>query len=608
MAVDPSPEHVDAAIDRAVASLCARQQPDGAWTTPGDVGPAATAQALVALDAVGDRDPERDDAAARWLASQQRDDGGFEPWPAAATSDPGVTATALAALARRPAHAASCTAARRFLDARGGVDAVVRRLGEGELGGYYATLGGLVARPAPGAPSALPLVCPPLLDRWTRRVHAGVPMMAACWRAVAKGPAARPTAATRLERRWSLALLDALQNADGHWNATVLQTTVALGALPSLGVDARDARVRRAVAWLRAQGREAPGGWWYPGFWLPVWSTVFAGRALVASRRAGARGSIDAATRWLRAAVSSGPQARWNQPDPGAPRAGGWAFLPRNETMPDCDDTGAALSLLGAAEPGDARGAVVRGAVAWLDGMQHANGGWASYTVGLPAKPRGPILAEPFRPRDALRHFVRHGEAPLALGDPPTEDVTARVLEGLGAVGHRVGEPRVDRALRFLREQQLDAGHWWGRWMLNYVAATAFVVLGARAVGEPAEAPWLLRAIAWLRAKQRDDGSFGEAARSYRDPALAGVGEGCAPLTGLALSALCAAGLARTDAARAAARWLLAAQRDDGTWPRGGYLTPLLLPDSFYVHEESTHAYALEGLGRWRAAHDGAES
>lgn len=589
---------IDDAIDRAVHAMCGRQRPDGSWTTPGDVGPASTAQALVALRAAGDRHDMHDDAA-RWLAARQRDDGGFDAWPGAPRGDPGVTVTALAALTGAgDAYERARARARRFVDARGGVGAVVTRLPEGELGGVFAVAAGLAPRPRSAPVHGL--VAPWLLPRWTRRVHAGVPMMAACWRAVALGPDAPASLSRRLERRWSLALLDGLQNEAGHWNGTVFQTSVAMVALAAMGVSRDDPRLLRAATWLRAQRVHTAEGSWYPSFWLPVWSTVFAGRALVASGRASARQAIERGARWLLDARCAGPQSVFNQPDPDAPRRGGWAFIPGNDTMPDSDDTGAVLSFLGASGARDA--CVVREGVAWLGGMQHPNGGWASYTAGLPAKPRGAMLGETFRPRDALARWMKTGVAPLALGDPPTEDVTARVLEGLGAVGHRVGEARVDRALAFLRAQQLDDGSWWGRWMLNYIAATAFVVMGACAVGVPSDAPWIARALAWLCGRQRADGGFGEDAASYRDPARAGVGAPCAALTGLGLSALCAAGLGRAPAAAAAARWLLARQRPDGAWPRDGYLTPLLLPDSFYVHEESTSAYALEGLARWVSA------
>ena len=90
-----------------------------------------------------------------------------------------------------------------------------------------------------------------------------------------------------------------------------------------------------------------------------------------------------------------------------------------------------------------------------------------------------------------------------ALGDPSTEDVTARVLHGLGCTGLSVQAPVVQRAIEFLKRMQCKSGAFWGRWVLNYLSCTAFVLMGLKSVRADPGEEWVRRAVRCHRGHGR---------------------------------------------------------------------------------------------------------
>jgi squalene-hopene/tetraprenyl-beta-curcumene cyclase len=189
-------------------------------------------------------------------------------------------------------------------------------------------------------------------------------------------------------------------------------------------------------------------------------------------------------------------------------------------------------------------------------------------------------------------------DPPPELGDPSTEDLTGRILDALGRLGFTAADPAPRRAIEFLRAQQCDNGGFWGRWTVNYLAATSCVLMGLAAVRADLSEPWVRRAVDFVLEHQNPDGGWGEGADSYRDPRFAGVGPSVPPLTGLVVTALIDAGEGDSEAVARGAAYLLAEQRDDGSWSNADYLQAMVPPDTFYILAEAARHYPLEALGR----------
>jgi squalene-hopene/tetraprenyl-beta-curcumene cyclase len=176
------------------------------------------------------------------------------------------------------------------------------------------------------------------------------------------------------------------------------------------------------------------------------------------------------------------------------------------------------------------------------------------------------------------------------------------VLHGVGALGQRRGDRRIDQAIAFLRRHQLESGAWWGRWAVNYLPATSYILTGLRAVGVPAEDEAIRRAVAWMGSCQNADGGFGETPDSCGAPELAGRGPSSVQVTGIATWALCAAGEGRSPAVARAVRYLLSKQREDGGWDdRACY--GVIFPHRYYYYNDAFPSpLAMEALRAWLEA------
>jgi squalene-hopene/tetraprenyl-beta-curcumene cyclase len=252
---------------------------------------------------------------------------------------------------------------------------------------------------------------------------------------------------------------------------------------------------------------------------------------------------------------------------------GGWAFEFANVNYPDTDDTAEVLLALAKARGGGIPGAeaACARAVAWLRGMQSADGGWGAFD------------AENTRALVRRLPFLDFGE----VIDDPSADVTAHAVETLSLLGH-ADAPETLAGVRWLREHQEADGSWFGRWGVNHVYGTGAVVPALVVAGVDPTDDSIRRAVGWVHEHQNDDGGWGEDPRSYDDPSWVGRGPSTASQTAWALLALHAAGERGAPLQRGVA-WLVSTQRADGGWDEPQY-TGTGFPSDYYINY---HLYRL---------------
>lgn len=618
---------LQAAIQRSQSALLRSQLPDGSWDERSDVGPVSTAMVLVALDWLGHLSVADRAAGARWLRSQQRSDGSFVGRPFARRGDLGTTAVARTALLLDDAKESREAAARAlaFVQKEGGDDELVRRMGTGDVSAIFCALGGqLDPRRIPDPHLGWALI-PGVVEIAATRVHFGIVMGALMTSLIGRrlrgdyGPDGNEVGLlAREERAKAIELLRLFQNADGSMNSNTVQSALLLCALHAAGLGTGEGAVKKGIDWLLSRRVEAPEGVWFDVFASDVWSTAFTLRSLVRSGIAPGDARIGRAVEFLLSRQLEVDQPWPNQRQRDAVKHGGWAFQTGNETMADADDAGVVLSALGLALEKPRRGPALDPALArrireamtraraWIRAMQNPDGGWSAFVWGLPARPRGPIFTKnvdvpPDSPLAALGVMLH---PPPELGDPSTEDLTGRVLHGLAAAGARRGDDEVKRAVDFLRRHQTDEGGFWGRWVVNYLASTAYVLSALDALGEDPQQELVKRGVAFLLSRQNADGGWGESIESYADPKRAGRGPSTCPLTALVICALVDQGRGDSDAVRRGIAYLVARQRPDGTWPNDDYVATNLPPDGFYVYAGAARHMPLEALGRYARRHE----
>ena len=261
----------------------------------------------------------------------------------------------------------------------------------------------------------------------------------------------------------------------------------------------------------------------------------------------------------------------------------GWYFEFNNEFYPDVDDTGEVLLALKCVDhPRDRQQhAATERAIAWIFAMQCRNGGWAAFD-----KDNTKRIFE-YIP------FADHN----AMLDPPSVDITGRILEMLASYGFTRRDPRVEKAVQFLLREQEPDGSWFGRWGVNYLYGTFLVLRGLEAIGFWNHEPAIQQAVEWVRMMQNSDGGWGETCGTYDDPVQKGVGPSTPSQTAWALLALLAGGDTRSDSVAKGVRWLAERQHDDGSWDelvpgRNGesYYTGTGFPRVFYL---GYHLYKL---------------
>jgi squalene-hopene/tetraprenyl-beta-curcumene cyclase len=364
------------------------------------------------------------------------------------------------------------------------------------------------------------------------------------------------------------------QEADGSWGGIQPPWVYSLIALYLEGMDTDHPVMRRGIEGQEGFALEDEGGWRFQACMSPVWDTAW---AMLALRRAGIERNhpaLQRALRWmLKEQIFTGGD--WQVRCGKAP-CGGWAFEFENDIYPDIDDTAViVVALLDAGQEGDVavRDAVER-AVRWVLVTRSSNGAWGAFDKD---NTRAIVYKLPFADFGALL-------------DPPTEDVTAHVLEMLARI---TSEPYrnmpdyarvIQGALKYLRQTQRPDGSWFGRWGVNYIYGTWCVISALAALSDIGYdvQDMIDRGSAWLLGHQNRDGGWGESCYSYENSNFAGIGKSTPSQTAWAVLSLQLAGLGQHPACLRGLNYLVETQKD-GTWEEQEY-TGTGFPRDFYLN------------------------
>ena len=389
--------------------------------------------------------------------------------------------------------------------------------------------------------------------------------------------------ALRLAEDW---ILERLQDSDGL-GAIYPGIVNTIMAMKCLGYPDTDPRL---VAQLQEVDRlEIPGSdsTRFQPSRSPVWDTAISMIALAESGLDRSHPALVQACQWV---ISKEVKIRgdWAFTNPDGP-TGGWHFQFNNAFYPDIDDTAMVLLALRHVhleEPNTLirEKAFLRG-LNWLLSMQSSTGGWAAFDK---ENTKAILTKIPFADHNAMI-------------DPPTVDITGRVLELLGYVGYDTSYPAAAKAVRFIKDEQEADGSWFGRWCVNYIYGTWQVLKGLQVIGEDMGQPCVTRAVRWLKSVQRPDGGWGETCETYHDPAKKGQGPSTPSQTAWAIMGLMAAGV-YDDSVKRGVEYLVSTQKADGLWDETEF-TGTGFPKVYYLeYTMYRNNFPLQALGIYRQA------
>jgi squalene-hopene/tetraprenyl-beta-curcumene cyclase len=368
--------------------------------------------------------------------------------------------------------------------------------------------------------------------------------------------------ALKAAEKWMLERLE-MSDGLGAIYPSILNSIIAMRVL---GYSLDDPQVIRALDEFEKLGIEEQDTFRMQPCMSPVWDTAYAVYALGESGISRKDPRMVKAAEWmLKKQIRH--KGDWAVKNPNAP-LGGWYFEFNNEFYPDVDDSAQVMLALSQVDTSDERfhrDAVRRG-LDWELSMQCRGGGWASFD-----KDNDRMIFQ-YIP------FADHN----AMLDPPTVDITGRVLECLASYGYTLKDKPVKRAIEFIRKEQEPDGSWFGRWGVNYLYGTCCVLRGLDAIGYDQNDSIVQQAIEWIRMMQNPDGGWGETIATYDDPTLRGTGESTASQTAWALLGLMAGGDFRSECLANGIKYLLDRQQKDGAWHEVPY-TGTGFPRVFYL-------------------------
>lgn len=390
------------------------------------------------------------------------------------------------------------------------------------------------------------------------------------------------------------------QDGPGDWAGIVPAMINSLLMFQALGYSASHPYMRRGINALdrfcieegAMPGYEEPEYLRLQPCISPVWDTALCLSALTDSGVMASDRLVTEAGDWLltKQIFKYGDWAIFNRKG----KPAGWAFEFFNDYYPDVDDTAAVILALLSLKLSDEtyKKESCRAATRWVMSMQCKGGGWAAFDIDN---------------TNDLWNRMPYGDL-KAMIDPPTADITGRVLELLGTwMGdHKekhYQDEQVNSAVRFLLSLQEPDGSWWGRWGVNYIYGTYLSLVGLNSISSFINFNMKCRAVKraadWFRSVQNEDGGWGETCESYKNPELKGKGPSTPSQTAWALMGLMAAGDYASPSVKKGIAYLLEKQNADGSWPEAEF-TGTGFPGHFYInYHQYRNQFPLTALGRY---------
>jgi squalene-hopene/tetraprenyl-beta-curcumene cyclase len=391
------------------------------------------------------------------------------------------------------------------------------------------------------------------------------------------------------------------QDAAGDWAGIVPAMLNSILMLHVLGYSTRHPYIKRGLAALdrfcieadAVKGSRVPQTMRLQPCISPTWDTALGLTALLDSGISPTHAQVRAGSEWLltQQTFRYGDWAIYNRKG----KPAGWAFEFYNDYYPDIDDSAAVIiALLNAKlDDDETKLEACRAATRWIMSMQCRRGGWGAFDLD-----------------NTMNWWNRMPYGDLkAMIDPPTADLTGRVLTMLGAWQAKLGEHHYDvkeakRAVDFLLRLQEPDGAWWGRWGVNYIYGTYLALVGLRSIAPhlpfEMECAPVKKAASWLREVQNIDGGWGETCASYKQPELRGQGPSTPSQTAWALLGLMAAGDFQSNSVKRGVIYLIEKQNIDGSWPEPQF-TGTGFPGHFFInyHQYRNH-FPLSALGLYQ--------
>ena len=359
----------------------------------------------------------------------------------------------------------------------------------------------------------------------------------------------------------------------------------SLIALKALGYPDDHPQIVRAEKKLKELEHETSDRVRIEPCFSPVWDTAIVAICLHESGIPSEHTCLKQATEWL---MTKEIRFRgdWQYKNPAKVEPSGWVFEFENKWNPDVDDTAMVLLALRKVPTDNRqkRDECFQRGLNWMLAFQCRDGGWAAFDKDCT---KGVLEKVPFADHNAML-------------DPECADITARILELLGYEGYSVQNPQVQKALRYIQEQQEEDGSWYGRWGVNYIYGTWQVLRGLRALNLDMNQPWILKARDWLESVQHEDGGWGERCNTYDDPVFKGQGPSTASQTAWAVMGLCAFDNPSRPGIQRGIHYLIHKQNDDGSWTEHE-TTGTGFPKVFYLkYDMYRNSWPLLALATYR--------